>query len=556
MEERMARVKVWGKRVEVVVFIAIVAALGVVAFVGGQERWSVNNAGGAASTSKGGYHALIIGNNDYKHMSNLKTAVNDAKAVEQVLRGRYGFNTRLLVNATRAQILSTLNEFRRTLGEDDNFLVYYAGHGKFDEIAGKAYWLPVDAKRDDTTEWIIADDITSEMKRIASKHILLVSDSCYSGTLTRGASTDLSSKGRREEFLRKMMERRSRTLMASGGNEPVSDSGGGEHSVFAAAFLRALKEVDKGTFTAEELFYGGKVKESVGGKSEQLPEYNNIRNSGHDGGDFVFNLGDIYPTPVPTPIQTPVPTASPTLAISSTYTDPMTEMEFVLVKGGCYDMGDTLDEGHSNEKPVHKVCVDDFYMSRYEVTQAQWEKVMGSNPSKGGRYPVELVSWDDAQGYLSKLNQQTDKKHRLPTEAEWEYACREGGKKVRFGTGTDKINSGIVNFDASVTDKQLYSEAGEYRNQTTEVGSLKKANGLGLYDMSGNVWEWVEDWYSEDAYKQHDERNPIYTKEGSNRVLRGGSWSNRPQNVRCAVRFGSLPGSRRYSIGFRLVRSM
>ncbi|KJU84525.1 peptidase C14 caspase catalytic subunit p20 [Candidatus Magnetobacterium bavaricum] len=264
---------------------------GLVTFAGGEDkRGDISNNGGAAAPSRTKYHALIIGNNDYRHISKLNTAVNDAKAVEQVLRGRYGFNTRLLVDATRAQILDALNDFRRTLGDSDNFLVYYAGHGHFDKTADKAYWLPVDAKTDNHTEWIIADDITSEVKRIASRHILIVSDSCYSGTLTRAVSTDLSSKSGREEFLRKMMERRSRTLMASGGNEPVSDSGGGNHSVFAAAFLKALNEAENGTFTAEELFYGGKVKEIVAGKSNQVPEYNTIKNSGHDGGDFVFSL--------------------------------------------------------------------------------------------------------------------------------------------------------------------------------------------------------------------------------------------------------------------------
>ncbi|MBV6341719.1 SUMF1/EgtB/PvdO family nonheme iron enzyme [Candidatus Magnetobacterium casense] len=232
--------------------------------------------------------------------------------------------------------------------------------------------------------------------------------------------------------------------------------------------------------------------------------------------------------------------------------------DFVLVKGGCYKMGDTFDDGFVDEKPVHEVCVDDFYMGKYEVTQGQWEKVMGSNPSyfkKGERYPVELVSWDDVQVYISKLNQQTGqtgRKYRLPTEAEWEYACREGGKKVRFGTGTDRINSEIANFNATADYKQPYSDAGEYREQTMPVGSFK-ANGLGLHDMSGNVWEWVEDWYAGDAYRQHAERNPIYTKAGSNRVVRGCSWSGSPQGVRCAYRRNYTPGSRGNALGFRLV---
>ncbi|MBF0329718.1 MAG: caspase family protein, partial [Nitrospirae bacterium] len=207
------------------------------------------------------------------------------------LLGRNSFSTKLLLNASRKDILSAINDFRKRLGEKDNLLIYYAGHGEYDKTAEKAYWLPVDAQTDDPTDWIMADDITSNIKRITAKHILIVSDSCYSGTLNRSVSVELKSKGNREEFLRKMHQRPSRTLMASGGNEPVTDSGGGKYSVFADAFLRALNEAEKGVFSAEEIFHG-RIKEIVAGKSEQIPEYNNIRNSGHDGGDFIFQRID------------------------------------------------------------------------------------------------------------------------------------------------------------------------------------------------------------------------------------------------------------------------
>lgn len=114
------------------------------------------------------------------------------------------------------------------------------------------------------------------------------------------------------------------------------------------------------------------------------------------------------------------------------FKDPVTGMEFVFIKGGCFDMGDTFGDGRADEKPVHEVCVGDFYIGIYEVTQAQWEKVMGNNPSKfkgGGNYPVERVSWNDIQDFIERLNRQGGKRYRLPTEAEWEYAARSGGKK-------------------------------------------------------------------------------------------------------------------------------
>ena len=263
------------------------------------------------------YHALIIGSNNYKYLPKLKTAVADAKAVEEILRTQYGFKTKLLIDATREDILNGMNDLRKGLGEKDNLLIYYAGHGEFDKTADKSYWIPVNAERDNPTNWIIADDITSNIKRITSRHILIVSDSCYSGTLTRAVSGDLSKSGERDEFIKKMMEKPSRTLMASGGNEPVADSGGGNHSVFASAFLKALKETEKNIFTAEELFHGrGSVKEMVAGKSDQVPEYNTIKNSGHDGGDFVFtlrtaSLGTVsIPAPPPSlPAEAPLPPA-------------------------------------------------------------------------------------------------------------------------------------------------------------------------------------------------------------------------------------------------------
>jgi WD40 repeat protein len=238
--------------------------------------------------TKGKYYALIMGINDYKYIQKLETAKKDAIEVERLLRERYGFETKLIINATRMDVLNTINDFRKKLKEEDSLLIYYAGHGDYDKITDKAYWLPVDAERDNPTNWIMSDDITTNIRRIASKHILIVSDSCYSGTFVRRVVTDLSTvKSDREGFIKRMIEKTSRTLMASGGNEPVLDSGGSSHSIFAEAFLKGLKEVDENVFTADELFYG-MIRERVIGKADQTPQYNNIRNSGHEGGDFVF----------------------------------------------------------------------------------------------------------------------------------------------------------------------------------------------------------------------------------------------------------------------------
>jgi hypothetical protein len=235
----------------------------------------------------GSHFALVIGNDNYKYLRKLTTAKKDAKQVATVLKRRYAFDIKLLLDATRIDIVRELNRFRMKLREDDSFLIYYAGHGEFDKVTNKAYWLPVDARSDEDTNWIIVDTITSNIKRIPSMHILIIADSCYSGTFTRRAVTELVSDQDRKRYLSKMRAKRSRTLLASGGNEPVSDIGGQGHSVFAKALLQGLSEIDHKEFTAEELYYEF-IKEMVAGSSEQTPEYNIIRNSGHEGGDFVF----------------------------------------------------------------------------------------------------------------------------------------------------------------------------------------------------------------------------------------------------------------------------
>jgi formylglycine-generating enzyme required for sulfatase activity len=221
--------------------------------------------------------------------------------------------------------------------------------------------------------------------------------------------------------------------------------------------------------------------------------------------------------------------------------EPRTGMEFVEVPKGCFSMGS--DSGKGDEKPVHKVCLDGFWLGKYEVTQGQWKKVMGSsNPSKfqkGDNHPVEQVSWKDAQEYIRRLNGQGGAQFRLPTEAEWEYACRSGGKDEKY-SGGDAVNT-----------VAWYGEGWERGHHP--VGG-KAANGLGLQDMSGNVLEWVEDVYAGDAYQRHASENPVNTVGGSSRVGRGGSWRSYASVVRCAFRISYDPGFRSYYLGFRLLR--
>lgn len=238
-------------------------------------------------------------------------------------------------------------------------------------------------------------------------------------------------------------------------------------------------------------------------------------------------------------------------------TDSATNMEFVFVKGGCYQMG----EGSYNT--AHEVCVDDFYMGKYEVTQGQWKAIMRKNPSYfkdcGDNCPVEQVSWHDANAFISKLNQKAGNDiYRLPTEAEWEYAAKSKGKNEKWA-GT--------NNEPEIADYGWYkSNSG---GKTQQVGQ-KKPNSFGLFDMSGNVMEWVKDGYHKNAYTKHVKHNPINSfgdfdlqeKPGSARmiplttcVLRGGSWNDKQYYIRTSVRFNDLPDNTDKTYGFRLVRT-
>jgi len=226
------------------------------------------------------------------------------------------------------------------------------------------------------------------------------------------------------------------------------------------------------------------------------------------------------------------------------FVDPVTGMEFIWVPGGCFQMGCGSWAGNceSHEKPVHEVCVDGFLMGKFEVTQGQWRRVMGGNPScfkNGDDYPVENVTWNDAQKFIRKLSALNNNKYkfRLPTEAEWEYACSSGGKPETY-SGSDRID-------------RVAWYSGNSGLRTHRIGT-KAPNGLGLYDMSGNVWEWCQDWYGD--YPSGHVADPKGPSSGSRRVDRGGGWDNHAGYCRSANRDSSTPGVRHRRLGFRLAR--
>ncbi len=239
----------------------------------------------------------------------------------------------------------------------------------------------------------------------------------------------------------------------------------------------------------------------------------------------------------------------------TTYTLPLKQEDedynMVFIKGGTFQMGS--NNGYEREKPVHTVTVSDFYIGKYEVTQKQWEEIMGNNPSyfKGDNLPVEQVSWNDIQEFIKKLNRKTGKKYRLPTEAEWEYACR-AGTTTPFNTG-NCLSTNQANYDGNYPYKEC--SKGTYREKTTTVGSFSP-NAWGIYNMHGNVYEWCQDVYKSDFYSQSkNATNPIYAGSGSRRVIRGGSWNGYSEYCRSADRSSYAPSYSNDYIGFRLAET-
>jgi formylglycine-generating enzyme required for sulfatase activity len=228
-------------------------------------------------------------------------------------------------------------------------------------------------------------------------------------------------------------------------------------------------------------------------------------------------------------------------------------MKFVWIPAGNFMMGSPTEEkeGDANdETPQHKVTLTKgFYMSIHPVTQEQWQAVMGNNPShfKGQKHlPVETVSWGDCQEFIKKLREKDKKPYRLPTEAEWEYACR-AGTTTPFHFG-ETISTDLANYNGTVTYGN--GKEGKYRQKTTPVGNFP-ANAWGLHDMHGNVWQWCQDWLGD--YPQKDVVDPQGPDAGGKgRVLRGGSWGSNPRLCRSAFRGGNGPEGRGDTFGFRL----
>jgi uncharacterized caspase-like protein len=244
-----------------------------------------------ATKEFGNYHALVIGNSRYREWDSLSSPKSDATAVANLLRTRYGFNVKLMQDATRQDIIRELSRLRGALTPRDNLLVYYAGHGFWDKATQRGYWIPVDGAKQNPSNWISSSDITDQLSVIPAKQVLVVADSCYSGVLVGSVGAQLDkTEGDKGEWLAKRAQMRSRKVMSSGNIAQVMDGGAGANSIFARQFINALTKRDE-PFEAHELYreVAPRVSQAAKGfDAQQEPQYGPLRHAGHEAGDFVF----------------------------------------------------------------------------------------------------------------------------------------------------------------------------------------------------------------------------------------------------------------------------
>jgi formylglycine-generating enzyme required for sulfatase activity len=457
-------------------------------------------------------HALLFAINDYSSTGwpTLQSPILQATQLSEVLQNEFGFEVTFLRNPNKSEIMRQLEYYKKhTYAGADQLFIYFSGHGE------KGYLIPSDGEREAASSVnIIIEDLLRLVNAIPCTQILLIVD----------ATATNVKKERSRDIEKLQMNYPSRLFVAAGLNVRVP-----ERSELTLHLVQTLKQLP-----LNEVMTFDRLWSSLQ-KSTPKPYYSEFGNDSN--GDFNFVKISISAN------QTALPLPESIRKLES---------DMVSIDGGSFTMGcqDAERDGEctDDEKPAHRVTVRDFAIGRYEVTQAQWRAVMGGDPPQlyntgCDECPVESVSWDDIQEFLKKLNARTGKTYRLPTEAEWEYAARGGaGSKGYLYSGSNNLDE-VGWYDGNYKKGNIFGT-----QKTTRPVGRKKANELGLYDMSGNVREWCQDWYGK--YPVAAQNDPKEPKKGSRRVRRGGSWLLSAQGCRVSSRDSDTPSSR--LVGFRL----
>ena len=548
----------------------------------------------------GSSHALVIGIDRYTGgWPRLSNAVNDARAVAEEL-DRQGFQVTLKTDLTATRLDRALKEFFAIKGNDPNarLLLWFAGHGHTDR--GEGYLVPADAPPASSPRFLVTAipmrGFGTLVRYARSKHVLAVFDSCFSGTVFTARAGALPAA------ITKKTTRPVRQFLTSGdAGQQVRDDGS-FRKLFIRA-LRGEERADAnrdGYLTGEELGLFMSQEMATLTEAAQTPKHGKLHDVDFNQGDFVFVLpggakpyvaagtssipGDKamelafwnsiqgstnpamfeeylrkYPDgqfaglarlkieELKTSQVASLPPVHPAVGVypmrpGKTFKDCDVCPEMVVIPAGSFRMGDLSGDGFRDEMPVHMVTIPrPFAVGKYEVTQAEWKAVMGSNPSRfrGSRNPVDRVSWKEAKEYVYRLSQKTGKQYRLLSESEWEYMARAGSStKYPWGNSISSSQAKYGN-----------------RDGTVPVGSYRP-NAFGVYDTVGNVWEWVEDcWH--DTYNEAPTDGSAWTGSGEcgRLILRGGPTIFEPWVVRSAGRFSDGSGHRGDYFGFRVART-
>ena len=500
--------------------------------------------------------ALVIGLDDYQHIAKLKNAGADAEAMAAAFRQAGYDDVQVVRDKPLRQLQAEIRSFKMRITANDEVVFAFSGHGV--QLGGTNYLLPTDvgAQNEEQVkdEALSLSKLLEDLRERKPRFTLAIVDACRDNPFA-SAGKAIGSRG----LTGVAGANGQMVIYAAGeGQRALDRLGPGDavkNSLFTRVFLQELKQ--PGASIREVLY---RVRDQVAElaeivKHEQVPAvYDQVRGTYYflppvPGAVVVAQSAAALPAPAFTP---PAPAG---LAAGQVVKDCADCPEMVAIPAGSFDMGS--DDGPSNEQPVHRVAVQALLLGRTEVTQWQWQAVMGSNPSHFSQCrndcPVERVSWDDAQAFLRKLGQKTGLRYRLPSEAEWEYAARAGTRSAYWWG--DQASHEYANYGTDVCCDGLVQ--GRDRWVYTAPVAQFPANGFGLHDMHGNVAEWVQDvWHGNYAGAPTD--GSAWTAGGNQaqRVLRGGGWDDIPRFLRSATRNRHAPVGRIIDFtGFRIARN-
>ena len=518
--------------------------------------------------------ALLVGVDDYNQAQDLQYCGADQRAFREKLIGAGFPDEQVFVLHDeakekkylpfKANIDKQLDLVLGLVEKDDIIVLSFSGHGM--HFGGKSYICPTDARLDDPASLVPLDSVYDRLKKSPAAFKLVLVDACRNDPRPGGQRSLTPTEGTRQFAESLQKERPPEGLLLINSCAPGEISWEEKefgHGVFMHFLMEGMDgqadDNNDGKVTLYELTQYARKKTSVYVARKFNDSQRPFIKTDTTLEALDFDLGKRIAKATTSPKSSPLPADAPKTLTNSI------EMKFTLIPAGEFEMGDYID------RPIHRVRISQpYYLGIYEVTQSQYERVTGTNPSwfsKTGPAkdrvsgldtsdsPVEFVSWNDAQEFCRKLSalngeQPNGRRYRLPTEAEWEYACRAGTKtKFHFG---DVLNGDKANVDGKLPEGT--TTEGPSLERATSVGRYG-ANAFGLYDMHGNVGEWCEDVYNAKAYSQRSglTTDPFVTSGSENRVMRGGSFDAYSRGARSANRYGIRPVNRNYNYGFRVV---